>query len=250
MSQEMRKRLRAVWVAGVAALGWQQAAWGQTAGAAGAGLVREMSLQDYIAQGGVAMYILGAMSVAGVALIIYLFIVLRRSQIVPESLRRDVLGSLERGVPTDARTACTYKPCAFAEVTVAALDSVEPGRAPDPAQLKDAVEGEGSRQGMLLQNQTQYLFDIAVLSPMVGLLGTVFGMIHAFSAVAMDAAKAKPALLANGVAEALVATAAGLIVGIPTMGFYAFFRNRAAGLIAELEVASGQVMNVLLRKKG
>jgi len=236
------------------AFGWQQAAWGQAAGAAGtqagAGLVREMSLQDYLAQGGAAMYVLGALSVAGVALIIYLFIVLRRSQIVPQALRRDVLSSLERGLPTDARTACTYKPCAFAEVTVAALDSIEPGRAPDPAQLKDAIEGEGSRQGMLLQNQTQYLFDIAVLSPMVGLLGTVFGMIHAFSAVALDAAKAKPALLADGVAQALVATAAGLIVGIPTMGFYAFFRNRAARLVAELEVAAGQVMNVLLRKRG
>jgi biopolymer transport protein ExbB len=85
---------------------------------------------------------------------------------------------------------------------------------------------------------------------MVGLLGTVFGMIHAFNAVALDLTKAKPMLLAAGVGEALVATAAGLIVGIPTMAFYAYFRNRSARLIAGLEVASGQVMNLLLSKRG
>lgn len=233
------------------AIGWQTEAFAQAAGRLmdNSQFVREMSLLDFMRQGGVVMYALAAMSVAAVALIIYLFVVLRRTQLVPEPLRLDVISSLERGLPSDARTACSYKPCAFAEVTTAALDYADSVPVPDPAQLKDVIEGEGSRQGAILQNQTQYLFDIAVLSPMVGLLGTVFGMIHAFSAVALDVSKAKPMLLAEGVAQALVATAAGLIVGIPTMAFYAVFRNRASRLISELEIASGQVLNVLLRKK-
>lgn len=211
---------------------------------------QQVSLIDMLSRGGVVMVALGLMSVVSLALVIYFFVVLRRSQVVPAALRDDVMDKLEAGEWADARSTCGYKPCAFSEVAVSAIDYARSGVQPDPALLKDVIEGEGGRQALIIQGQTQYLFDLAVLAPMVGLLGTVFGMIHAFNAVALDLTKAKPMLLAAGVGEALVATAAGLIVGIPTMAFYAYFRNRAARLIAELEVASGQVMNVLLSKRG
>lgn len=210
---------------------------------------QQVPLLDMVSRGGAVMVVLGLMSVVGLALVIYFFVILRRSQVVPPALRDDVLDKLETGEWVDARSACGYKPCAFSEVAVSAIDYARSGEKPDPALLKDVIEGEGGRQALIIQGQTQYLFDLAVLSPMVGLLGTVFGMIHAFNAVALDLTKAKPMLLAAGVGEALVATAAGLIVGIPTMAFYAFFRNRAARLIAELEVASGQIMNILLSKR-
>ena len=213
-------------------------------------LSQQVPLMDMLTRGGFVMVVLGLMSVVGLALVIYFFFVLRRSQVVPPQLKEDVLDKLECGEWVDARSACGYRPCAFSEVTVSAVDYARSGENMDPALLKDVIEGEGGRQALIIQGQTQYLFDLAVLAPMVGLLGTVFGMIHAFNAVALDLTKAKPMLLAAGVGEALVATAAGLIVGIPTMAFYAFFRNRAARLIAELEVASGQVMNILLSKRG
>jgi len=226
------------------------AALGQTAAANGDLMSHEVSLMDTLARGGFVMIVLGLMSVVGLALVIYLFFILRRSQVVPPLLRDHVLDKLETGELADARAACGYKPCAFSEVVVSAIDYARSGDAVNPALLKDVIEGEGGRQALIIQGQTQYLFDLAVLAPMVGLLGTVFGMIHAFNAVALDLTKAKPMLLAAGVGEALVATAAGLIVGIPTMAFYAYFRNRSARLIAELEVSSGQVMNVLLIKRG
>jgi biopolymer transport protein ExbB len=84
---------------------------------------------------------------------------------------------------------------------------------------------------------------------MMGLLGTVFGMMRAFNVVAFDLAKAKPMLLAAGVAEALITTAAGLIIGIPAMMFYAYFRGRTSKLVSDLEVASGQVMTSMLKKR-
>lgn len=211
---------------------------------------QKVPLMELLARGGSVMVVLGLMSVAGLALVIYFFVVLRRSQVVPAALKDDVLDKLETGELADARSACGYKPCAFSEVAISAIDYARSGDKPDPALLKDVIEGEGGRQALIIQGQTQYLFDLAVLAPMVGLLGTVFGMIDAFNAVALDLTKAKPMLLADGVAKALVATAAGLIVGIPTMAFYAYFRNRAARIIAELEVASGQVMNLLLGKRG
>lgn len=211
---------------------------------------QQVSLMDMLGRGGIVMIVLGVMSVVGLALVIYFFFVLRRGQVVPTQLRDDVLDKLEAGEWADARSACGYKPCAFSEVAVSAIDYARSSGTPEAGLLKDVIEGEGGRQALIIQGQTQYLFDLAVLSPMVGLLGTVFGMIHAFNAVALDLTKAKPMLLAAGVGEALVATAAGLVVGIPTMAFYAYFRNRSARLIAELEVASGQVMNILLSKRG
>jgi biopolymer transport protein ExbB len=211
---------------------------------------QQISLMEMLNRGGIVMIVLGLMSVLGLALVIYLFVSLRDSQVVPAALRDDVLDKLEAGEWTDARSACGYRPCAFSEVAVAAIDHTKAAGQATPDLLKDVIEGEGGRQALIIQGQTQYLFDLAVLAPMVGLLGTVFGMIHAFNAVALDLTKAKPMLLAAGVGEALVATAAGLIVGIPTMAFYAYFRNRSARLIAGLEVASGQVMNLLLSKRG
>jgi biopolymer transport protein ExbB len=80
---------------------------------------------------------------------------------------------------------------------------------------------------------------------MLGLFGTVLGMIKSFSVVAADVNAAKPTLLASGVAEALVATATGLLVGIPAMAAYAFFRGRVQGLISDLESATTQLIALM-----
>lgn len=246
----MNRHLKYLVVAMLACLAGSSPTWAQTAGLKDDLTAPSVSLVEMLGKGGAVMVVLGLMSVVGLALVIYFFFVLRRNQVVPVALRDDVLDKLEAGDWADARSVCGYRPCAFSEVAVSAIDYARSGDSVNPALLKDVIEGEGGRQALIIQGQTQYLFDLAVLAPMVGLLGTVFGMIHAFNAVALDLTKAKPMLLAAGVGEALVATAAGLIVGIPTMAFYAFFRNRAARLIAELEVASGQVMNLLLSKRG
>ena len=118
-----------------------------------------------------------------------------------------------------------------------------------PELLKEFIEGEGGRQASNLQNQAQYLLDIAVIAPMVGLLGTVTGMLQAFNAVALDLARARPMTLAGGVAQALITTIAGLIIGIPAMGFYAYFRSRVARLTALLEQASAEILTLLLPRR-
>jgi len=115
--------------------------------------------------------------------------------------------------------------------------------------LQEVVEGEGGRQSEAIQGQTQYLLDIAIISPMVGLLGTVFCMMRAFSSVALNIANAKPVVLAEGVSQALVTTAFGLIVGIPAMMFYAYFRRKASNLVSHLEAASIDVLTALLNKR-
>lgn len=212
-------------------------------------MTQKVSFGELLDKGGVLMYPLGFMSVLGVGLVVYFFMALRRRHVVPDALRDDVLDKIESGQMGDARTVCGYRPCAFSEVTVAALDYTASVDKVDPSLLRELIEGEGSRQAAMIQSQTQYLLDVAVVAPMMGLLGTVFGMMRAFNVVAFDLAKAKPMLLAGGVAEALITTAVGLIVGIPCMMFYAYFRGRSAKLVSDLEVASSQVMMAILRKR-
>ena len=199
-------------------------------------------------KGGVVMWVLLLLSMVSVAIVIYDAMTLRQAQVMPVALRDDVMGKLQQGQREEARQACSYHPCAFAAVALAALDLAESqGHKPDPALLKGAIEGEGARQGTALQEQPQVLLDIAVISPMIGLLGSIFGMVGAFRAVAMDAAKAKPMLLASGVSEAMFTTAGGLIVGILAMAFYGFYRRRAARLVGDLEALSDDLFNALLR---
>lgn len=212
-------------------------------------MVQAITLKELFDKGGILMYPLIMMSVVGVGFVVYFFLALRHRHIVPDVLRDDVLDKIEAGQLADARTVCGYRPCAFSEVTVAALDYTSSVGKVDPQLLREMIESEGARQAATIQSQTQYLLDVAVISPMLGLLGTVFGMMRAFNVVAFDLAKAKPMLLAAGVAEALITTAVGLIIGIPAMIFYAYFRGRSSKLVSDLEVASSQVMTAILRKR-
>jgi biopolymer transport protein ExbB len=135
-------------------------------------------------------------------------------------------------------------------IVVTAIDHMKStGNAMKPELLKDIIEGEGSRQSDEIQGRAQYLLDIAVLSPMLGLLGTVVGMLQAFNAVALETSVAKPVALAGGVSKALVATAFGLIVGIPSMAFYGHFRRKASNVVSHLEVASLQIYAALIGRR-
>lgn len=209
---------------------------------------RYMSLGELFAKGGSLMYVLAALSVIALALVIYCFIVLRAEAVVSRVFRRDLVAKINAGAWDDVRTACQYRPSPLAEIALAALDSLQAGGdKTDPALLKEIIESEGSRQAVTIQNEPQYILDVAVIAPMVGLLGTVFGMIQAFNVVALDLAKAKPMLLAAGVSEALITTAGGLMIGIPAMAFYAFFRGRSNQLVGLLESAGHEVLTAFMR---
>jgi len=110
-----------------------------------------------------------------------------------------------------------------------------------PSALKQVLnakdpEAEGKRIAARASAAVDWLADIAAIAPLVGLLGTVLGMFQAFGGIASDvSAGAKPVVLAAGVSKAIVTTIFGLVVAIPSLVAYAFFRRRAARRIAELE---------------
>jgi biopolymer transport protein ExbB len=211
--------------------------------------VQRLSWQAIIENGGWLMIVLAVMSLVTVAFVLYFLAILRVRSVAPRALHRELVDKLRAGGIDDARKACEYRPTPLAAVTLVAIDYVRSVQNPDGMLLKDVMQGEGSRQAEAMEGQTRYLLDIAVIAPMVGLLGTVFGMLRAFSAVALDIAQARPMVLAGGVSQALVTTAFGLIVGIPAMIFYAYFRRRASTLVSQLEAASTDVLTALLSTK-
>lgn len=206
-----------------------------------------MDWRQIVETGGWLMYVLGAMSVAGVALVIYFLYVLRREQVLPRRFLDQVRGQIREGRMVEASHACRSDSSALACILGAALEYVLRSNKPDPGLLREIVEGEGGRQATIIQNQTMYLLDIAVIAPMVGLLGTVMGMLTAFNTVALDLAKAKPMLLAQGVSQALITTVAGLLVAIPAMMAYAYFRGRTSRLISDLEKNTADLLTLIIK---
>jgi biopolymer transport protein ExbB len=221
------------------------AAGGDAPGHFGSG----MSLSETMHAGGKLMWVTAGLSVLALALIVYFFYVLRVSQTAPPSLHRDLVEKIRSGDMKTARWLCEQKPSPLAAVALVAIDCASTRQQVDPSFLKDLVEGEGSRQAEDIQGQTVYLLDVAVIAPMVGLLGTVFGMLRAFSAVAHEVASAKPVVLAEGVGIAMLNTAFGLIVAIPAMAFYAYFRRLSSKQTMLLEKAASDVVASILNRK-
>ena len=235
-----------------AVFGGAGAVWAQeTASGADPASVEQMtlSLGQIFEKGGWTMYPLLLASVLAVAVILYLAVVLRAEQVTPRLFRKDLLARIQDRDYVGVRDLCNTRANPLGEVTLAALDCLEADPGVDTPLLKDVMQGEGERQAMFIAGPAQVLLDIAVVAPMLGLFGTVLGMMKAFQVVALDLAKAKPILLAAGVSEALITTAFGLLVGIPAMVGFAFFRSRAARLTAALEAGASEVLTALMRKR-
>jgi biopolymer transport protein ExbB len=225
--------------------GWAQATEGSSAPAA-----EMLTTAEILRMGGWLMYGLAALSVLGLALVVYYAVVLRLRNVAPaaQALRLRELLKDRRG--RDARELCAQQPTALAAITAVGLDFLKENPTASPAMLKEVMESEGARQAGRMQNMIHYLLDLSAVAPMVGLLGTVIGMLRAFNSVAFDLAKARPMELAAGVGQALITTIAGLIVAIPAMIAYAWFRGRVIKLIGQMEGAATDLLAIMENKAG
>ena len=210
-----------------------------------------MSLAQAWGYGGFIMWVLLAISVLMVALVIYFMCVLRSGAVAPRRLQSEVRNYLVEGDEGAARRLCEDRPCAFSSVALAALDCIRATQGSEDLQLlRDIVESEGARQAESMQSQAQLLLDLSAIAPMLGLLGTTLGMLKAFGAVAQDVmVAAKPVILAQGVSQAIITTIFGLLVAIPCMAAYAYFRRRASKLVGQLELASAEIVTAIAARR-
>jgi biopolymer transport protein ExbB len=168
-------------------------------------------------------------SVAALALTAEHLLTLRGAVLMPEGLRERVQQCLANGNLKGAFQACDAQPSFLAFVVRTALAEAESGWTAVEKALEDATAEQTAR----LMRRVEYLAVIGNIAPMLGLLGTVVGLLFAFHEVASTQGVARAADLADGIYHALVSTVGGLIVAIPAMAMYAALRNRVDQLAAE-----------------
>ena len=199
---------------------------------------RSTDLWQIIQSGGPIMYPLGAVSVLGLTLILVYLVTMNRGAVVSHRYMQGADALIRKGDYLGLLALSNRHNQAIASVMERALHFLTNNPASSMAEVREIAQAEGLRLASLWNQRISYLADIGSIAPMLGLLGTVLGMITSFTVVANDAVSSRPMLLAGGVAEALITTAAGLVIGIPLMAAYAFFRGRVQGMISDLEAAS------------
>ncbi|MBD3266179.1 hypothetical protein GF373_05870 [bacterium] len=196
-----------------------------------------MTLFDLLAAGGWIMVVLAALSVLALSLVIYYSLTLTEKKIVPNEIVTQIRHFAREGRYDDVARVCRRSKGMFSKVIQAGLTR----GATDPSSVASTMEAVGRREAESMMRRVRYLSDIAQVAPMLGLLGTVLGMIKAFNFIAFDISAVKPVALASAVAQALVTTAAGLIVAIPCMGFFFYFRGRLQSLIGRVEEVAVEI---------
>ena len=191
------------------------------------------------------LLLLFSLSMTAAYLVFEHLMTLRRSEIMPLNLGEQVRELLLAGKLSEANEVCRETPSFLAFVLLHGLAEVEGGWSAVEKALEDAVSEQSAR----LFRKIEYLSVIGNIAPMVGLLGTVTGMIFAFQQVASTQGSAGAGELAEGIYQALVTTVGGLVVAIPSLGAFAIFRNRVDQLVAEAAYVAQHVF-VPLKRRG
>lgn len=201
---------------------------------------------EILRMGGFMMYPLAVLSVICLVLIMLYFLTIRRGSVVSDKFmnaaealirKRDYLGLVAH---------CNRQNQSIARITEKTLDFMTKNTSATFKEVREVAQAEGSRQTGILTQRISYLSDVGTIAPMAGLLGTVIGMIRAFMEIASGNYEGVHAnKLAEGVYQALVTTASGLVIGITAVIFYSVFRGRVQKYIAELEAAATHLMALL-----
>jgi biopolymer transport protein ExbB len=200
---------------------------------------------DVLKNSGVAGLVLWlallAVSVTGAWLTIDSFLQIQEKRISPPSLVANVRAAMEQGDLMKALEHCNQEPGPLANILSTGFANVEEGFEVVQETVAVAADLESER----LMQRVAYLNLIGNIAPMLGLLGTVVGMISAFSNIALGAGAASAGLLALDISMALYTTASGLSIAVPAVGFYYFFRNRATNIILGMEGLTLDLIKVL-----
>lgn len=184
------------------------------------------------------------LSVISAYLVIDHLLTIRRKDLMPEGLGDTVRQHLLDGNVTKAQEICQANPSFLSFVLMHGISELEFGWNSVEKTVEDALAEQSAR----LFRKIEYLSVIGNLAPMIGLLGTVIGMIMAFQGVASTQGTASAPELAEGIYQALVTTVGGLLVAIPSIGAFAVFRNRIDQLVAEASYVVQHVFSPLRRK--
>lgn len=202
------------------------------------------TLSELFQAGGLMMYPLVGLSVLAVALIVFYTFSIRQGAVVSDRFMDEAETLIRKGDYLGLLQVASRRNECIARITQKTLEFATKNPTATFDDVREVTEAEGTRQASLLSGRISILADIITVAPMVGLLGTVLGMIAEMRTISKSINSVQMEF-ASGVAEALIATAGGLLVAIPCVLAYAVFRGRVQRLIAELEAAATHLMALL-----
>lgn len=213
------------------------AAWAQEAAAPAAAEVTKRSLWQILSDGGVIMIFLAMFSIAMVWLIIDCSQRTSTKRLIPLDDLERLQNSFRSGDYVGAYQGTLENNSVLNSVARVGLVNVGDGKSATEHSIAESIASEQAK----ISNRISYLSVIGVCAPMVGLLGTVFGMISAFEALGGGGATQNTGALAQAIGHVLVATASGLFVAIPAFMSFYFLRNRLMGGMNEVEAEIGNL---------
>lgn len=202
-------------------------------------------LVDLFVTGGWSMWPLLLCSIVALGVIFERSYFFFTSKLVNKGFNQDLGDAIEKGGIEGAKTyLANQKGQKITDVIVNGMEVAQN----DPEIFASGVAREAGEVTVLLEKGLTVLSAVSTIAPLVGFLGTVSGMINAFDAIA-NADQVNAKVVAGGIKEALITTAAGLIVAIPAMSFYQYLSNRVNGFLAEVEEAANKLYKEYLKKK-
>jgi biopolymer transport protein ExbB len=204
-----------------------------------------MSLFEIIYKGGIMMIPIAICSVLAVAAFIERYWALRKININSRTFMLQVKNLVYRKKVEEAVILCKETPGPVAAITLAALLKREKPR----EEMKEAIESAGKTAIFKLEKNLGVLGNVAAIAPMFGFLGTVTGMITAFMQIQVRGGNVDASVLAGGIWEALITTAAGLIVGIPALMAHNFIVSKVEHHVFEMQENSTDLLDLMLEKE-
>jgi len=199
-----------------------------------------LNVRALLQAGGTIGYLIIALSVAMVALIVEHLLSIRRASLMPAGLADDCRAAIAAGQLQRADELCRERPSFLGYVVASGLREA----AFDYEAVEKGMEDAAHEQAARLFRKIEYLSVIGTIAPMLGLMGTVWGMILAFGEFS-EKANPQVAEFAPGISHALVTTLMGLCVAVPSLAMFAIFRNRIDEYVAETSLLAEQVAHPL-----
>lgn len=204
-------------------------------------------LATYLAQGGVTMWFIGALSILGVGCALERFWNLRRGRIVPDGLSADIVSLWKSGRLDEVSSLCRTDGSMLSRIVETMLQYAD---STDYAEVKLFAEDKAGRELRLESRKSSMLATAATIAPLLGLFGTVAGLLGAFGTVAAMGEMGDASVLADDIGKALVTTVAGLVVSIPCLFVSGMLKSRLDLYSVLLEEEIADLVNQLFIRKG
>lgn len=200
-----------------------------------------MTLWEMLLKGGWLMIPIVLCSLLAVFVILERWLVLRRARMEVQPFLRQIQALLQAGDVAQAIAVCEEVDRPIARMLRRGLERL--GRPIED--IEEAIQQAGKQEAFALERRLDLLASISGIAPLLGFLGTVTGMIEAFQQIQALQGNVNPSVLAGGIWEALITTAAGLAVGIPAYAFYNYLNSRVNRMVFELEEAATRFLDLL-----